>query len=100
MNDQPTIPDEESVDAPSDIDQVRELILASRNDIVPELVQGESVSDLVASIDQARRAFSRIVDSQPKPVKIPAGGNTPVTLDINELPTSEKLRRGLAANRS
>lgn len=88
------------MDAPSDLDQVRELILASHTDIVPELVQGDSVTDLVASINAARQAYSRIVEAQPKPVTIPAGGNTPVTLDINELPTSEKLRRGLAASRS
>lgn len=100
MDVQPTISDEETTGRPSDIDQVRELILASHTDIVPELVQGNSVSDLVASINSAREAYDRIVSSQPKPVTIPAGGNTPITVDINELPTSEKLRRGLAASRS
>ena len=99
MNNQPTTTEDETVEPISDIDQVRNLILASHTNIVPELVQGNSVATLVASIEHAREAFSRIVDSQPKPVTIPAGGNTPVTLDINELPTSEKLRRGLAANR-
>lgn len=105
MSDHESVPDPDEQPAPDpsgvkdDAAQVRELILASHTDIVPELVQGDSVSDLVASIDHARQAYSRIVESQPKPVTIPAGGNTPVTIDINTLPTSEKLRRGLAAYR-
>lgn len=100
MDDQPAIPGVEREEPISDIDQVRDLILASHTNIVPELVQGSSVADLVASINHAQEAYTRIVDSQPKPVTIPAGGNTPITLDINTLPTSEKLRRGLAAKRT
>lgn len=100
MDDQPIIPDVEAEDPVSELDQVRNLILTSHTNIVPELVQGDTVADLVASIDHAREAYTRILDSQPKPVTIPAGGNTPVTVDINTLPTSEKLRRGLAAQRS
>lgn len=103
MDEQLSIPAEEATNTPSDIDRVRELILASHPDIVPELVQGESVSDLVASIGSAREAYTRIAESvpTPTPVTIPAGGNTPVTIDVDSLPTSEKLRRGLAAsNRS
>lgn len=100
MDDQPTVPAAEPDDPISDIDQVRDLILASHTDIVPELVQGDSVTDLVASIDHAREAYSRIIDARPKPVTIPAGGNTPFTIDVDSLPTSEKLRRGLAAQRT
>lgn len=100
MNEQPAEPTAEPMDVPSDLDQVRELILVSHTDIVPELVQGSSVSDLVASIESAKQAYSRIAEAHPKPVTIPAGGNTPITIDINELPTSEKIRRGLAASRS
>lgn len=91
-------------DAPAnDLDQVRELILASHTDVVPELVQGESIADLVASIEPARAAFSRVIESVPTQstatVTIPAGGNTPMVLDIDTLPTAEKIRRGLAAQR-
>lgn len=94
------IPDITGDDGSTDLDQVRALILASHADIVPELVQGSSIAELVASIGSARAAYSRIVESAPTPVRIPAGGNTPVTIDIDQLPTSEKLRRGLAAQRS
>lgn len=92
--------DEPEADAvvPDDLSQVRALILASHSDIVPELVQGESIPDLVASIDAARAAYTRIVAAVPaQPVSIPAGGNQPIVLDADTLPTSEKIRRGLAA---
>lgn len=93
----PLIPAEPTVSP--DIDQVRDLILATHVDIVPELIVGESIADLVASIDGARAAFSRVVASVPQSaVTIPAGGNAPVMLDADALPTSEKIRRGLAAN--
>lgn len=95
----PATPQELEVVA-TDLDQVRELILASHPDIVPELVQGNSISDLVGSIDSAKQAYSRIAASVPKAVTIPAGGNAPVTFDADALPTSEKIRRGLAAQRS
>lgn len=85
---------------PNDLDQVRELILASHPDIVPELVQGGSISELVSSIDTAKQAYNRIAGSLPMAVTIPAGGNTPVSLDADALPTSEKIRRGLAAQRT
>lgn len=92
MSDSPPIPD---LEASSDLDQVRNLILASHTDLVPELVQGDSITNLVASIQPARAAFIRVIESVP--VTIPAGGNTPVVLDTDSLPTSEKIRRGLAA---
>lgn len=84
---------------PDDLAQVRELILASHTDIVPELVQGASVADLVASIESARTAYTRVIESVPTapPITIPAGGNAGVEIDIDALPTSEKIRRGLAS---
>ena len=100
MSDIPTEnPQEPELEA-TDLDRVRELILASHTDIVPELVQGESIADLVGSINSAREAYSRIAASAPKTVTIPAGGNAPVSFDADALPTSEKIRRGLAAQRS
>lgn len=99
MPDSPSTPVPDHPVQSDDLGQVHELILASHADLVPELVKGESIADLVASIEPAKAAFSRIVESAPKPtpaVTIPAGGNMPVTLDIDTLPTSEKIRRGLA----
>ena len=89
-------------EAPDDLACVRELILASHPDIVPELVQGSSVADLVASIESAKAAYTRVIESAPKPaaITIPAGGNAPVAVDIDALPTSEKIRRGLSVTRN
>ena len=86
-------------DVPDDLTQVRELILSSHRDIVPELVQGESVSALVSSIEPARAAYARAIESVPASITIPAGGNAPVAIDIDALPTSEKIRRGLASSK-
>lgn len=100
MSETTPTPSPEAPAPPSDIEQVRQLILATHTDIVPDLVQGTSVTELVASIQHAREAYSNVLASAPAPtVTIPAGGNTPVTFDLDALPTSEKLRRGLAATR-
>lgn len=97
MSETPPVPIPEAED---DLTQVRALILGSHADLVPELVQGKTIAELVASIEPARAAFTRAVAAVPTtPVRIPVGGNTPITLDIDALPTSEKIRRGLAAVR-
>lgn len=89
---------EEVADSPSatDITAVRELILALHPTIVPELIGGDSIDALIASIEPAQAAYKRIVSS----VSIPAGGNAPVTLDVESLPTFDKIRRGLAQGSS
>ena len=88
---------EEQTSPPNDAEIVRELILASHTDLVPELVQGGSIQELIASIAPAKAAFSRVIEKAPKAVSIPAGGNPPLTIDADALPSSEKIRRGLAA---
>lgn len=99
MSEEPLV--EPVVEEPDDLTRVRELILASHPDIVPELVQGSSVADLVASIESAKAAYTRVIESAPKPaITIPAGGNAPVAVDIDALPTAEKIRRGLSVTRN
>lgn len=90
---------EPPIPAPEDdLAQVRQLILASHPDTVPELVTGSTIADLIASITPAQAAYSRVVESMPATtVTVPAGGNTPVLIEADTLPTSEKIRRGLAA---
>lgn len=80
-----------------DLAQVRQLILASHPDTVPELVAGENIAALIASIAPAQAAYNRVAESLPAAVTVPAGGNTPVLVEAETLPTSEKIRRGLAA---
>lgn len=79
-----------------EIAAVRDLILALHPTIVPELIAGDSIDALIASIEPAQAAYSRIISN----VSIPAGGNAPVTLDVESLPTFDKIRRGIANPRS
>jgi hypothetical protein len=46
----------------SDLGQVRELVLKAHPDVVPDLVRGSSVDELIASVEPARTAYQRIAD--------------------------------------
>ena len=54
---------------------------------------------LFESIDDARLVYERIA-ADASTLQVPAGGNAPVLADADQLPTSEKIRRGLAAART
>lgn len=77
-----------------DIDAVRELILGLHPSIVPELISGDSVETLIASIAPAQKAYANIVSN----MQIPAGGNAIIGPDNDSLTTDEKIRRGLSAH--
>lgn len=57
--------------------KIRELILTAHEDVVPELVRGETFEELLASIEPARLAFQQIVERIIRPAstagQIPAG---------------------------
>ena len=83
-----------------DLDAVRDLVLRANPDVVPELVTGATVADLIASVESAREAYSRIATSigdARGPAPVPAGGGAPIAIDPDRLPAHEKIRRGLAA---
>ena len=76
----------------ADVEAVRALILASHTDIVPELIGGDSIAALIASITPAQAAYHRIAGS----LNLPAGGNTaPVVVNADALSSMDKIRRGL-----
>lgn len=77
-----------------DIDAVRELILGLHPSIVPELISGDSVATLIASIAPAQQAYANIVSK----MHVPAGGNPIISFDGDSLTTDEKIRRGLSAH--
>lgn len=92
-----------------DVQTVRSLILAAYPDLVPELVIGDSVTALVASVEPARAAYARLRETLPVPPvnatpevspAIPAGGGAALAIDPDRLPTAEKIRRGLAGGRA
>lgn len=85
---------------------IRDLVLLAHPEVVPELVRGESIADLLASVEPARQAYAelaaRIQPATSKPVTppaVPAGGTLPAPLDLDRMPAAEKLRRGLQARR-
>src|SRR5688500_15222522 len=83
-----------------ELSAVRELILRAHPDVVPELVAGATVAELTASVEAARAAYAGVVSRQPAvvstPPVVPAGGAT-VVIDPADLPSAEKIRRGLAS---
>jgi hypothetical protein len=90
----------------SELAAVREVVLRAHPDVVPELVHGATVAEVLASIEPARAAYARIAAQiGPAPTAspvlpapaIPAGGAGPVPIDPDRLPAPEKIRRGLAS---
>ena len=48
--------------AGTDLGKVRDLVLKAHPDVVPDLVRGGSVDELIASVEPARGAYQRIAD--------------------------------------
>jgi hypothetical protein len=46
----------------ADLSKVRELVLKAHPDVVPDLVAGSSVDELIASVEPARSAYQRIAE--------------------------------------
>lgn len=88
---------------PVDLDAVRSLVLQAHPDIVPELVTGGSVDELLASVEPARSAYARLAEGWTErreatiAATVPAGGGSQIAVDPDRLPAGEKIRRGLAA---
>jgi hypothetical protein len=88
----------EPVVGPEELAAVRELVLRAHPDVVPELVTGASVDELVASVEPARAAFRRVAESVREVVpRVPAGDTPALAVDVGHLPAAEKIRRGLAS---
>ena len=91
-----------------DLAAVRELALRAYPETVPELVGGESVAALLSSLEPAAAAYRRIAEgvvaqavspTMPIAPTVPAGSAPSVSLDPEQLPSVEKIRRGLAVRR-
>ena len=101
MNDAVTEPEPAAGGALSaaDLAALRELALRAYPETVPELVGGESVAALLASLEPAAAAYQRIareVTASGPPPTVPAGSAPPPAIDPERLPSVEKIRRGLA----
>jgi hypothetical protein len=100
------IPEETPPAETVDLAAVRELVLKAHPDVVPELIAGNSVAELTASIEPAKAAYQRIAEAMASPIggrtiappSVPAGGSAPV-IDPDAIPAAEKIRRGIEAGR-
>ena len=86
--------------AADEIALLRELVLKAHPDVVPELVHGNTVSDMLASVPDAQAAYARIAGAhtQPGSPHIPAGGTVrsqPVNAET--LSSMAKIRSGLGS---
>src|SRR5688572_4672970 len=87
-----------------ELGKVRELVLMAHPDVVPDLVRGDSVDELIASVEPARTAYQRIAERVEKsrsreveesrsrelaeqPPVVPAGGAATVVDPANLAPT-------------
>jgi hypothetical protein len=79
---------------------VRGLILKAHADVVPELVQGESLTALMDSVEPARAAYQRLVEAvkASAPV-VPAGGASGPAIAIEHLSADGMIKRALAQAR-
>lgn len=85
--------------ATPDLTAIRELVLQAHPDVVPELIAGDTIDDLLGSVQPARDAYQRIASTirqVPPAPSVPAGGERPMPVDPMKIPSSEKIRRGLA----
>jgi hypothetical protein len=94
----------------ADLGRVRELVLQAHPDVVPDLVRGNSLDELLASVEPARSAYQQIAErvrggsaGSPNPAAftppaVPAGG-TRAALDPATLSPVTKIARALAERR-
>ena len=89
-----------------DLGRVRDLVLQAHPDVVPDLVRGDSLDALLASVEPARTAYQQIAErvrgtgegrspASPTPPAVPAGG-TRAALDPSSLSPVTKIARALA----
>jgi hypothetical protein len=64
-------------DAGHEIQQLRDLIVRAHPDSVPELLQGGSLAELLASLPAAQAAFARVAEAA-RSGAVEAAGNVPV----------------------
>lgn len=100
--------EENAIVSATDLAAVRELALRAHPETIPELVTGDSVAAILASLEPAATAYRRIAEGiaarTPAPTvpsipTVPAGSTPPVAIDADRLPPVEKIRRALAAGR-
>jgi len=76
MSDHDEIDDQQPPEAvPDDAEMLRDLIVRAHPDAIPELIQGASLREMLASLPDAQAAFARVAEAaaaQTKPA-VPSG---------------------------
>mgnify|MGYP006952644934 CR=1 FL=1 len=92
-------PIEDAGEERDELAALRELVLRAHPDVVPELVAGSNLGELMASVEGARAAYRRVAEAVSAPPRVPAGDTPRLAVDADLLPAAEKIRRGLATRR-
>jgi hypothetical protein len=90
--------DEDVIETAEATVPLRELVMKAYPDIVPELLSGETVEEMLASIPAAQEAYGRIVEASKAahPEPIPAvGGARHFPMDVAAMSPALKIREGL-----
>ena len=84
---------------------IRDLLLKAHPDVLPELVTGETLADLLESVTSAEAIFARVAEvidtrrAQTKPPAVPAGGTGRVVA-LNDLSGDGLIRTALRTRAS
>jgi DNA repair exonuclease SbcCD ATPase subunit len=76
----------------------REAVLAHESDLPAELVGGDTVSEIEASLERARRTVSQVrqhLEDRAQELRVPAGAPARGSPDVSALSAAEKIRLGL-----
>jgi hypothetical protein len=88
-----------SGDITPDVAVVRDLILNAYSDLVPELVRGDTIKEVIASVDLARRAFGAVasrVATESRVPRVPAGAPSRAQpTSMSDLSPAAKISEGL-----
>jgi chromosome segregation ATPase len=76
----------------------RDAVLAGEPDLLAELVSGDTIAEIDASVAQARQTVAQIrqhLEQQAKALRVPAGAPARSAPDFSALSPAEKIRLGL-----
>jgi hypothetical protein len=99
-----TLNEEEQISATrvDELALVREVVLQAHPNVVPELIGGTTIAELLASVEPAKAAFERLSErvkpATSTPPAVPAGSTTAI-VDPATLPAHELIKRGIGSRR-
>ena len=92
---------DEAVIETDEIAALRVVLREAHPDAVEELIVGETIAELLASLAPAREAYGRLLarlEKSPQAPQVPAGGAS-AKVDLDALTADGLIKRGLEAAR-